>query len=338
MANNLVIILVPGGLGTTLSLSGMRVWDFNEFPPRLDGIRMITDPALLDPWLPLVSGNLVSVYDDLIDFLTQHGYVKNKNLFLWGFDWRRGMEANAHELANFVKSLNLGGKKILFIAHSSGCLVVRWALLFGTAANPGAPLVDSALVKSVVAAGPPMLGMACTFKDILRMPRINDTFDQLFALFKTVFPKLADQVSVPLKKSLMAVTAQLEVLPPNSIPILSGGSNPTSPFGVFSWSGWPPELQSLYVSVQAATGKLQGADLGVDCTVVASQSHTTDTGYVLDANDQYASDWPPGAGDDSVLLPSAEAYCPGGNLLIVDEHHRSLLDDPKTRKFLSSII
>jgi lecithin:cholesterol acyltransferase len=337
---NLVIILVPGGMGTTLSLSGTAVWDFNLFPPRLDGVRMITDPALLVPWLPLKPGNLLSVYDDFIAFLVSHGYVKGTDLFLWGYDWRRGMEANAVELANFVKTIILGSKKILFIAHSSGCMVVRWALLFGTAATPGVPMISNALVDSVVAAGPPMLGMARPFKDIVQMPSINDTFDTLFALLRLLYPALADQVSVPINKSLMTVTAQLEALAPNNIPILSGGSSPpSSSYGVFNWKGWPDELGSLLASVQATQGKLQATNWGgIKCTVVASQSHDTDTGYVLDNKDAYKSDLPVGKGDDSVLLSSAQAYCPSGNFVIVGERHRTLLDDPQTRTALAAMI
>jgi hypothetical protein len=340
MATSLVIILVPGGMGTTLSLSGTRVWDFNILPLRLDGVRMITDPALLVPWLPLKPGKLLSVYDSLINFLVSHGYVKDNDLFLWGYDWRQGMEANAVQLANFVNTINLGSKKILFIAHSSGCMVVRWALLFGTAAAPSVPMINNALVDSVVAAGPPMLGMARPFKDIVQMPKINDTFDTLFTLLRLLYPSLADQVSVPINKSLMAVTAQLEALPPNNIPILSGGSNPPSSiYGVFNWKGWPDELASLLASVQATQGKLQTANWGsVQCTVVASQSHETDTGYVLGTNDEYKSDLPTDKGDDSVLLSSAQAYCPNANFVIVGERHRTLLDDPLTRTALAAMI
>lgn len=340
MANNLVIILVPGGMGTTLSLSGTPVWDFNLFPPHLDGVRMITDPALLVPWLPLEPGNLLSVYDDLIKFLVNHGYVKDTDLFLWGYDWRQGMEANAVELAHLVKTINLGSKKILFIAHSCGCMVLRWALLFGTAATPSVPMINNALVDGVVAAGPPMLGMARPFKDIVQMPTINDTFDRLFALLRLLYPSLADQVSVPINKSLMAVTAQLEGLAPNNIPILSGGSSPPSSlYGVFDWKGWPVELRSLLTSVQATQAKLQTTNWGsVNCTVVASQSHDTDTGYVLGTKDEYKSDLPTAKGDDSVLLSSAQAYCPSGTLLLVGERHRTLLDDPKTRTLLATMI
>jgi lecithin:cholesterol acyltransferase len=339
MPKNLVIILVPGGMGTTLSLGSKRVWDF-EFPFHLEGARMINDPALLVPWLPLAPGNLLSVYNDLVKFIVKHGYVKNTDLFLWGYDWRQGMAVSAQALADFVNSLNLAGKKILFITHSFGCMVLRWGLLFGTPANPGVPMIDSALVDQVVAAGPPMLGIAGAFKDLIRMPRINDIFDLLFSLLRAVDPSLAGLVSVPINKALMSLTAQLESLVPNNIPMLSGGSSPpVNPFGVFDWHAWPDELKSLRTAVQATQAQLQATNWGaVTCTVIASQNYATDTGYLLDGNDGYASDWPPADGDDAVLLTSAKAYCPTVAPLLVNERHRTLLDDPVARTFLDSII
>src|SRR5262249_38398253 len=151
-----VIVLVPGGLGTRLSLDGMEVWN-SDF----SGVRMLINASLLDPWLSLGVGDLLDIYDDLINnfLVANQGYTVGTDLFLFGFDWRLGMEANALALANFVNGLALGGKKVLFIAHSSGCMVVRWALHMGTVNNPNIPLINNAIVDRVVAAGPPMLGI-----------------------------------------------------------------------------------------------------------------------------------------------------------------------------------
>jgi lecithin:cholesterol acyltransferase len=334
---DLVIVVVPGGMGTTLSLKSVRVWDFDP-PVHFEGARMIVDPALLVPWLPLKQGHLLSVYDDLKKFFVKHGYVKDDNLFLWGYDWRLGMEINARVLADFVENeIDLTQRKLLFVAHSSGCMIVRWALL--SPSSP-APLIDNALVERVVAAGPPMLGMARPFKDLVRMPRLNDTFDKLYAFVKAAWPKLANSVSVPINKSLMSVTAQLEGLTPNNIPMLSGGSGGAGgAFGVFDWAGWPDELATLRADVQATQSKLQATPWGnVDCTIIASQSHWTETGYFLDSHDEYLHDWTPDAGDDSVLLMSAQAYCPWVQPLLVKERHRTLLDDPATRDYLETII
>ena len=331
-----VIVVVPGGMGTKLSLKSTRVWDF-EPPTHFEGTRMIADPALLLPWLPLKPGGLLSAYDGLKKFFVKRGYVTGDDLFLWGYDWRLGMEVNAQALADFVANeIDLTARKLVFVAHSSGCMIVRWALLFGTG-GAAAPMIDNTLVDTVVAAGPPMLGMARPFKDLVQMPRINDTFDALFSLLKAVYPKTANEVELPINKSLMAVTAQLEGLAPNNIPILSGGSGLVTPFGVFDWKGWPYELAALRTAVRATHTKLQSKPWGnVKCTIIASQDHDTETGYLLDGSDHYQSDWQLDPGDDSVLLASAQAYCPSAAPLLVKERHRTLLDDPDARTYLET--
>ena len=325
-------------MGSVLSLGGTTVWNFELIPPHFEGMRMIIDPALLQPWLPLHSGRLLAVYDDLVSFLEDQGYTKNQDLYLWSFDWRLGMHANATKLAKFVNSINLAGRKLIFVAHSSGCMVVRAAL--HNASNVGPPLIDNSLVQLVVAAGPPMLGMASPFKNLIAMPSLDDTFDTLYSLLKITYPALADQVSVPINNSLMTVTAALEGIAPDNIPILSGGSGGTPPpFSAFDWAKWPVELDSLIKSVKATLVDLQATNWGgVSCTTIASDSHPTDTGYVLDTNDNYLSDWPTDAGDGSVLLGSAQAYCPTGNHIIVGARHRTLLDDPVSRQYLATVI
>jgi lecithin:cholesterol acyltransferase len=348
MANDLVIVLIPGGLGSKLSLSGTTVWnfDFSILPPNVsvDGIRMIIDPGLLLPWLPLEADGLLSVYKDLINFLESHGYRTDalpQSLYLFPFDWRQGMAANASLLAKMVNNdivPNLAGRKILFISHSSGCMAVRWALLsFGAA---GVPMIDPANVQMLVAAGPPMLGMASPFRDIVLMPSLDDTFDTLFGILQATYPSLADQVSIPINNCLMTVTAQLEGLPPDEIPILQGGFNPplNQPYCALDWTGWPTSLSSLINSVRATQAALKTSALSVDCQVISSDQHDTDTGYRLGPNNEYLSSWKPDVGDGSVLLYSAMAYSTNRPLLNVGKKHRELLDDQKTRDFLASII
>jgi hypothetical protein len=336
-STDLVIVVVPGGMGTTLSLEGTGVWDFDP-PTHLEGARMIFNPALLLPWLPLKHGHVLAAYDDLKTFFVKRGYVKNDSLFMWGYDWRLGMEANAQALADFVNNeIDLTNRKLVFVAHSSGCMIVRWALLFGTGGS-STPMIDNTLVEIVVAAGPPMLGMARPFKDVAQMPRVNDAFDALFGLVKATYPKSAAFLSIPITKSLMTVTAQLEGLTPNNIPMLSGGSGVTNPFGVLDWKGWPLELGALRGAIRTTHAKLQAKPWGsVSCQIIASQSHDTETGYHLDVNDEYQSDWYLDAGDDSVLLASAQAYCPSNAPLLVKERHRTLLDDADARTYLASI-
>src|SRR5262249_20672159 len=119
--NDIVIVVVPGGMGTKLWLKNVRVWDFDP-PMHLEGMRMIIDPALLVPWLPLKHGALLGLYDGLIKFFGDRGYKKkNDNLFLWGYDWRLGTATNAQALADFVAEIDLTTRKLFFVAHSCGC-------------------------------------------------------------------------------------------------------------------------------------------------------------------------------------------------------------------------
>lgn len=339
----IVIVLVPGGLGTKLSLCGIDVWDPDAGALHLiDAVRMILSPALLLPWLALQPQSLTGSYDETVAFLKSRDYVEGQNLFLYGYDWRLGMDSSAAELASFVSSRilpALGNRKLLFIAHSFGCMVVRWALLFGFPSNPSAPMIPGGCVERVIAAGPPMLGVASSFRDMVEMPSLQGTFDELFAALKAVLPDLAAQVQAPLNKSLMAVTSELHSMPPNQVPILQGGADPPGqgPYGVLDWSGWPIELVSLLASVKSVQDKLAATPWGsIPCTVIASQSHATDTGYVLDSDNRFHSALPPGPGDDNVLIQSALAYCPHGARVIVESTHRGLLDDQETRNYFIS--
>ena len=335
--NDIVIVMVPGGMGSTLTLDGRVVWNFElTLPPDVSGLHMIFNPALLLPWLPLRAGRLLSVYDDFLAFLGSQAYSQQQqNLFLFPFDWRQGMKVAAEALADFVKTRvipNLAGRKILFITHSYGTMVTRWALTVGAAA----PLIDPMLVERVVAAGAYMLGIVPAFRNMVEMPNLNSIFNDLFALLKTADPALAAQVQAPLSRSLMAVTAQLESLA--TFPILQGGINPPpgQPYRAFDWSGWPAELASLMGAVQQNLQNLANAPWpNVPRTVFASGNHPPDIGYVLDLNDQIQSH-SVAPGDGVVLLQSALAYCALGEEVTVSYQHEELLNDPVARQFLVS--
>lgn len=103
-----VAVVVPG-FGAS--------WDYDA---------ILTGSAGTDWKIP----SFVKLYDNLINSLINAGYEKDKNLFVFGYDWRKGLSSLADDLNNYVDSLISQGKiestdKIDFIGHSYGGLVAR---------------------------------------------------------------------------------------------------------------------------------------------------------------------------------------------------------------------
>jgi pimeloyl-ACP methyl ester carboxylesterase len=330
-----VIVLVPGGMGSTLSLGSVGVWDST-----VAALAMVLDPALFLPWLALTPGSLVTVYDGFLSFLNNLGYnTGQKNLYLFPYDWRQGLPVCASNLVQFVNNKvkpYLGGKKILFISHSYGCMVTRQAILL----SPAGSVIDpSVKIQGVVAAGPHMLGIPSSFRNLVAMPELSTAFDLLFGAVQILLPAYANVVKEALCRTLTAVTAMLESMP--TYPILQGGSiNPLPPFAVWNWAAWPPELQSAITDVQQRLLAIANTtwDPTMQIIVLMSASRPTDTGYVLGPDNQLLYSYPTALGDGAVLSPSATAYCsPTGQVVAsLTYPHENLLDDPVGRNYLTS--
>lgn len=74
--------------------------------------------------------SFINLYDNLTNSLVNVGYEKDKDLFVFGYDWRKGLNDLAGDLNNYVNGLVSQGKigatdKIDFIGHSYGGLVAR---------------------------------------------------------------------------------------------------------------------------------------------------------------------------------------------------------------------
>jgi pimeloyl-ACP methyl ester carboxylesterase len=331
---NIVIVFVPGGAGTALALDTMSFW--NVPPPDFSGLRLILDPALALPWSPSDVGNLVNVYDNFIEaFLVGSlGYSINSDLFLFPYDWRQGFPSAGISLANLVNSTivpQLGGRKIVFICHSYGCMVARWALTMPSPISP----IDPALVNSVVAAGPHMLGIPQAFSNFQSMPQISDAFTFLYNLAVFLFPEFVDQIQVPINRTLMAVDAQLYCLPDYGI--LTNIANITAPYSPFLWNHWPTQTSALMTQIRNNLDSLAIAawPASVPRIVIASQSFPTEAGYLLDANGKIISPVMQ-MGDNTVPIDSALAYCDPGQQFLVNSQHRELLDNPNGRTYLVS--
>jgi lecithin:cholesterol acyltransferase len=324
-----VILLVPGGMGSRLELGSLEVWNSS-----ISALWMVTNPSLLLNWLPLTATSLVPVYDQFVSFLASQGYTPENNLFLFPYDWRQGLRSCAMALAEFVKSQvepNLAGRKILFVTHSYGCMVTRWGILLPSSAS----LIDNSLIRGIVAAGPPMLGIPSAFKNLVAAPDLGTLFYTVFQMAKYLFPALTEEIQVSVNRTLVAVSSQLECLP--TYPILYGGAYAgAQPYSAFKWGGLPVEMLSLLNTVQQDLLTIVNAPWStIDMTVLLSDATHTDTGYVLNANDQLAWSLQPGPGDGIVPYASAQAFCSASaNMVNLSYPHMQLLDDPVGQAFL----
>lgn len=65
----------------------------------------------------------VKVYDGLISALETAGYVRDSNLFVYAYDWRKNVSQTQQNLADFINQKGLA--KVNLIGHSLGGLVAR---------------------------------------------------------------------------------------------------------------------------------------------------------------------------------------------------------------------
>jgi hypothetical protein len=322
------VVLVPGIMGSHLFLKGWTVW-----ADSFTAVRLILNPSLLNPWISLDPGPpLNRFYGSLVRFFAQKQY-DDDDLFLFGYDWRSGIINGAIALARFVQEkVQRLRSPIVFIAHSLGCLLVKWAIAEG--------LIPVQLVKLVVAAGPPTLGSANAFKSLIEVPDISTHLNLLLRSMRFVHPTLADQLTIPLLRSLMVVQSLLELMPPRTIPVFTEGSPQL--FSAFQWRGWPRALREAIAEADRVQNQMatQIWPAVVPRKLILSDKSATETGYFIDAVNpfQIAASLAAGAGDGTVLVDSARAFGSDEPELLVDARHEELLDDMKSRQYLDAIL
>ncbi|MDD4938367.1 MAG: hypothetical protein PHX34_05145 [Candidatus Shapirobacteria bacterium] len=67
----------------------------------------------------------VNNYDGLVETLEKNGLEKNKDFFIWNYDWRKPIGEIVNSLNSFIDENIDVGKKIDFIGHSLGGVVAR---------------------------------------------------------------------------------------------------------------------------------------------------------------------------------------------------------------------
>ena len=156
----LPVIIIPGvaGSGLQIGMRGCRtypcpLWPFpdnasilqrlglqsNGITPSISG-RNVTVSGALRNWP-------VNFYGTLIQNLTQMGYVQNRNLFVFAYDWRLDLASQLPLLDSVVNNAltQNNASKVILIAHSMGGLVAEGYVL---SSNTRAQKVDSIISMS----------------------------------------------------------------------------------------------------------------------------------------------------------------------------------------------
>lgn len=126
------VVIVPGFMGSELWAGSERVWPNVRRLFREPDLFRLPERIPLAPRGPVgevvIVPNLVRLqqYNRLGDFLVEGlGYERGRDLFEFGYDWRRDVRLSARRLAEQVEAWGPQGP-IHLIAHSMGCLVSRY--------------------------------------------------------------------------------------------------------------------------------------------------------------------------------------------------------------------
>ncbi len=130
---NEVVIVIPGIGGSELHRNGRQIWppyDARSVVNINDMLRddLVAPDIVREVWVGYV---MLPQYSRLVYLLNQLGFnERNNTLIVCPYDWRRGNEQSAEQLAQRIDDAvqNRGATKINLIAHSMGGLVARYYL------------------------------------------------------------------------------------------------------------------------------------------------------------------------------------------------------------------
>jgi pimeloyl-ACP methyl ester carboxylesterase len=220
------VVLIPGILGTKLCDSGGRVvwgnrWSLGNFqelmlPARYDPAALghqtcglIEGVNILGPWQ-------IHQYDDLLQTLSDLGYRKDVNLYIFEYDWRLSNRDTARKLQTFISEKIPSGKLDL-VAHSMGGLIAKlWMVEQGGTSRVG----------TLVTLGTPHTGAASTFK----------TMDKGWGFWANL---LAHGLGI-VRETAMTFPSFYELLPAygNCCGFRTSGSRQLEDLDPFSGSAW----------------------------------------------------------------------------------------------------
>jgi pimeloyl-ACP methyl ester carboxylesterase len=175
------LIIIPGVTGSKLNNIDGEVWpniqelvdsadDDFLFPLRFgkDGISPLYDTNAYNSIEvgEIITNEIVkvSIFSTTVDiygttlntFIDQGKYIKNKDLFVFPYDWRRNINSSATLLLDYIDQVRAetGSDKVNILAHSMGGNLTRAVL-----ANPG----SVGKINRVITLGTPVLGSTKMF-------------------------------------------------------------------------------------------------------------------------------------------------------------------------------
>jgi len=254
------VIIIPGILGTRLKdpRDGRIVWgkafDLQAaglhsvpFGEKKDGLELpikfqdfsnnidhLVPDGILDRFTVIPNVLSVKVYDKLLKSLKACGYrpgliqkcTAGENVFVFYYDWRRDMVEHAealHARIQYLKKVNGNPNlKIDLIAHSMGCLVVKYYLLYGGKdvlgqdSLPEPSFEGAKHIRRVVFVAPPFDGSTMALK-------------YLHTGYKVGFQKISPQ-------ALFTMPSIFQLLP-RQIRFLNDQGKP-EPFDIYNPESW----------------------------------------------------------------------------------------------------
>jgi pimeloyl-ACP methyl ester carboxylesterase len=152
------LVLIPGILGSQLCLGDLVVWgrvnSLNNLPtlelrntgnPDIRPCGILKNVQILGP---LITSHY---YDGLLKELKSLGYMEDRDLFIFDYDWRQSNLDSAAKLKQFIDARIPKEKQFDIIAHSMGGIVTKIFVADGA---------QSTRINNIIYLGTPFLGSA----------------------------------------------------------------------------------------------------------------------------------------------------------------------------------
>lgn len=147
----------------------------------------------------VLTGNLFEAHQGAIDFFVSNGYILNKDLYVFPYDWRKDIALTAWLLDQKIESIKqqTGSTKVDIVAHSMGGLVAR---------NYIADADRGAKIRKLITLGTPFLGATKATKNLI----YGDCLTTLPVLFGSLCMGLA---SSEVKDVMQNMISAFQILP-----------------------------------------------------------------------------------------------------------------------------